>query len=284
MRRDDFKNETLRFDMLLENNMLSYKNDYDGQDVEDIFRLCRKLLRFYIEENNLANERVSEASLNPYFIESLNVFNSSKIMDYYKSLKVKLVRDPKLKENEAGLDFELNKKKNQNETLAIYLPNGKLTMSDMMGYAHEMGHVPHILNPREDFLEYSEALPFFMEYIISLKKTGNQKDALNYFLKERLPMQQEDAKDLLKIFKHINEKDQYVRLYHQQLFADCYKFIESLEFSLALIERMKDDKTAVGNEIENVLNGKSLVHVIENLDFTTDGCERVQKEFKRMSR
>ena len=47
---------------------------------------------------------------------------------------------------------------------------------------------------------------------------------------------------------------------------------------------MKNDKTAVSDEIESVLNGTSMVNMAEKLNISTDGCERLQKEYKRLSR
>ena len=283
MRRDDFKQATMEFDMLLDNNKLKYKYDYEGQDPEDIFKLCRKLTRSNIEENKKIYEPVNENSLKPYFIKSIKIFNNQRIVDYFENKFVKIKRDKNTTDQESGLEIDYDNKR-KTEYYKLYLPKGNLFMTNQMGFAHEMGHIPQLEKPREDYLEYSEALPIFMEYLVSLRKNGTHEEALNYFLKERLPMQQEDAKDLLKMFKRLKEKDYYVSLYHKQLFADCYKFIESLEYSLGLIERMNDDKEAVSDEIEKVLKGKSLIKVAENLDIKTDGCERLQKEFKRMSR
>ena len=157
-------------------------------------------------------------------------------------------------------------------------------MSEQLGYAHEMGHIPHLEKPRDDFLEYSEALPIFFEYLSALNKKNNPDDALDYFLSERLPIEQDEARDMMKIFKNMYVKDEMVKLYHHQLFVDYYKFFESFEYALQLIDRMKDDKDAVSKEIEKVIDGYSLVDTASNLEIETDGCKRLLQEYKRMSR
>lgn len=284
MRKEELEEATMKYDLSLEKDLLSYKNDYDDDERQEIFKLCRKISRANISESTLKDENVREEVIKPYFLRSLKVLENPRILDYFtnKTQKIKLIRDGKFIEQETELDFD--RKTGQPTKFILRLPKGQLTMSEQMGFAHEMGHVPLIDKPREDFLEYSEALPIYMEYLTALRKQKDRGKALDYFLTERLPMEYEEAKDIMKIFKRIENKDTIIRLYHTQLFADYYKYLESLEFALALIDRMDSDLPAVSDEVEKVITGTSLANMADNLDITTDGCERLLKEYKRMSR
>ena len=183
---------------------------------------------------------------------------------------------------EANMEFvKPNSKQTQ---YTMFLPKGTLYVSDQLSYSHEIGHIPELDLVRKSYLEYTEALPIFMEYLCELRRHPDKKEALDYFLIERLPMEQSEASDILKIYKNTEHPNELIRLYHQQLFADYYKYLESLEFVLQLIDRMDSDKEAVGKEIEAIIMGKSLIETARSLDIETDGCERTLKEYKRMSR
>lgn len=272
--------ETQKFDNELEEMMLSYKNPYQNDaHNQEIFKICRKISRASIPDAISSKERAKEEILRPFFLRSLKVLENPYVIDYFteKTKKIRLMRSSN---DQIEIYYEGRDKKKYK----INLPNFKLTMSEQMGYAHEVGHIPEIEKTRKNFLEYSEALPIFMEYLIQLRRFKNRQDALDNFLLERLPIEQEEARSIMKIYKNLNNKNKLARIYYSQTFADNYKYLESLEYVLQLIDRMGDDLRAVGDEIEAITDGKSLIETADSLDIVTDGCPRLLKEYKRMSR
>ncbi len=273
--------KTIQYDSEMKNMGLSYKNSYEEPEREEIFKLCRKISRSTLPDSCESKDPVKVEVLRPYFLRSLKIFENSNIVDYFdsKTKDVTLVR----KSPEVSLFYNLRAQ--GRNRFKLNLPPKKLTMSDQMGYAHEIGHIPEIEMVRKSFLEYSEALPMFMEYLMELRKYKNKEDAKRAFLSERLPMEQEEARSLMKIYKRIDEtRNNAVRVYNTQLFADYYKFLESLEFVLNLIDIMDDDLYAVGDEVEDITNGKSLIATARSLNIVTDGCPKLSKEYKKMSR
>jgi hypothetical protein len=284
MRGTSFEEAVMEYDLSLEKNCQSYKNEYSDSERKDIFKICRKITRMEVPKTDDAQEPVKEHNLRPFFLNSLKVFNNPRLLDYfaYKTDGIKLIRDRKYRSQESELEYE--KYFGEPMRFKLHMPSKKLTVSEQMAYAHEIGHIPELDNPRESYLEHTEALPIFMEYLIELRRHKDKDKAFDYFLLERLPMEQDEARDILKIYKRIEHKNDMIRLYHTQLFADYYKYLESLEFVIQMVDRMGDDLEAIGDEIEAITDGRSLVKTAENLDIDTDGCKRLQMEYKRMSR
>ena len=89
-----------------------------------------------------------------------------------------------------------------------------------------------------------------------------------------------NAYNMLRFFKKCDIKDETVSLYYTQLFADDYKFLESLDYTLQLIDIYEKDKKIVIDELENVIRGKSLNDVSSDLNIDTSKCKRLLKEYK----
>ena len=284
MKKKDFEEAIEQFNLDLKVLNIGYKNSYCTDERREIFKLCRKIKRSELPTSTDGKVPVDEASIRPFSIRSLKVFNNSAIVDYFdeKTKSIKIVRDRKNATGEA--DMEYTKPNSKQTQYTMFLPKGTLYVSDQLSYSHEIGHIPELDLVRKSYLEYTEALPIFMEYLCELRRHRDKQEALDYFLIERLPMEQSEASDILKIYKNTEHPNHLIRLYHQQLFADYYKYLESLEFVLQLIDRMDTDKEAVGKEIEAILMGKSLIETAKSLDIETDGCEKTLKEYKRMSR
>ena len=284
MKKKDFEEAIEQFNLDMKVLNIDYKYSYCTDERKEIFKLCRKIKRTELHTSTDGMIPVNEASIRPFSIRSLKVFNNSTIVDYFteKTKNIRIIRDRKNATGEANMEFvKPNSKQTQ---YTMFLPKGTLYVSDQLSYSHEIGHIPELDLVRKSYLEYTEALPIFMEYLCELRRHPDKKEALDYFLIERLPMEQSEASDILKIYKNTEHPNELVRLYHQQLFADYYKYLESLEFVLQLIDRMDSDKEAVGKEIEAIIMGKSLIETARSLDIETDGCERTLKEYKRMSR
>ena len=142
--------------------------------------------------------------------------------------------------------------KTLNTKFYLNLPVTKLTITNQMGFAHEMGHIPEIDKPRHSYFEYVEALPMFFEYIAALNcyRSNNAKDN---FVCERLAMTIDDASSLTKLYKRCEMKNEVQKVYFTQEFADTYKFLESFNYTLQLIDIFEEDKETVTKEIEKRL-------------------------------
>lgn len=257
-----------------------YKYLYNYYERSKFFDIARAINRHNPVEICESKNLINENNLYKSFLSSLEEFDSDLIYDYYCKLlnRIKLVRSKSVEGDDAELEYDIVKGK----TTKFYLnlPKTKLTITNQIGFAHEMGHVPEIDKPRKSFLEYSETLPMFFEYIASLECYG-ANNAKDNFLCERLSMELIEASNMLKIFKKCNSKDNTESLYYTQLFADNYKFLESLDYALQLIDIYEYDKFSVTEEIEKIINGKSLIDVSNDLEIDTSGCKRLLKEYKK---
>lgn len=259
--------------------MLKYKYLYNHYERSQLFDIARKINRhnpvIVPESNNLIKER----DLYKSFLTSIEVFDNDFIYDYYDDIlkKITLVRSKSVEGDDAELEYDISKGKPTK--FYVNLPKTKLTITNQIGFAHEMGHVPEIDKPRKSFYEYSETIPMFFEYISSLDCYG-PVDGKDNFIYERLSMELVEAYNILKIFKKCDSKNESERLYYTQLFADNYKFLESLDYALQLIDLYETDKNVVIEEIEKVIKGKSLIDVSKDLNIDSSGCKRLIKEYK----
>lgn len=284
MKKADFINAISDHEYDLASQLIERRNHYGEVERREIFKLCRTISRSQIPTTADALEPVKFEVLRPYFLRSLTIFDSSIISDYFteKTKTLRVLRCEGCTSSDIRLKYKLSE--GRPVSLKMIIPRKKLVFSDQMGYAHEIGHIPELDSLRKSYLEYSEVLPMFLEYIIELRKHPNYQDALNYFLLELLPMEQDIARDILKICKLINEGNSITRKYHTNLLADSYAFLESLDYVIQLIERSKDDFVAVKEEIEAVLQGRSFIQVAQNLDIDTSNCLTLKREYKRISR
>ena len=142
-----------------------------------------------------------------------------------------------------------------------------------------MGHIPELNIIRESFFEYNEVLPFFFEYIASLS-CYDLESAKKNFLYDNLSSLLEEAYNMLKIFKNCDSNNNVISMYYTQLYADNYKFFESFDFVLQLIDLYEKDKKTVVEELEKVFKGKSLNDVSNDLEIDPSECKRLLKEYK----
>ena len=283
MKKSEVADFVSNFEGKLEEEKFVLKNKYDDSERFEIFKMCRKFSRVLIP-NKVSNERVKEEVLRPYFLRSLTILNSSIISDYFtdRTQRIKVFRESGCSSDDIELDY--TRTDGRNLSMRLIIPKSKLTMDDQIGYAHEIGHIPELETLRKSYLEYEEVLPMFMEFLIHLRKYRDFDEAFNHFLFTRLTMEQDAARDIIKICKVIKGTSPLIEKYYKLLIADCYKFLESLDYTIQLIKISDDDLIAVTEEIENVLNGKSLIRVAKDLDIRTDNCLVLQKEYKRIGR
>ena len=281
----DYRKAADAFDTDMKATLLDYKYEYTDYERQQIYYLCRKISRSATPTSSDAKEPIKEEVMRPFFLRSLKVFENNMLNEYFeaKTQGAKIVKDSHYPDGCAELTYTFD-----NDGVMHFKVNipkkRKYNFVDQMSYAHEIGHIPEIEILRRSYLEYSETLPLFMEYLQMLRKhRDNREEAFDSFLTERLPIEQIEARNIMKYFKIIEYPNEQQKRYFRQQFADDYKFLESLDFTIQLIDRMQDDKTAVGDELAKVIDGKSLIKTAEDLDIDTTECKRLHKEFKRMS-
>lgn len=260
---------------------INYKYLYDKKERQEMFKIARKISRFNKINIDESRKPINENKKIIYnnFLSSLEVFNSDIIYSYFEKQleRINYDRPKSVLDDDAELEYEIVK--GHPTKFYINLPKTKLTLTNQIGFAHEMGHIPEIDLPRKSFLEYNETLPMFLEYIAALS-CYDKKSAKDNFVYERLSMIIDDAISLTKLFKRCDSKEEVQRLYFVQEFADTYKFLESFDYTLQLIDLFEKDKDLITREIENIINGKSLISVSEDLSINTNGCKRLLKEYK----
>ncbi len=284
MNKSEFVEEIEKFNYYLQINKLKMKNLYDDEERKEIFRLCRKINRCLIPESKEVNVPIRFDGMSGFTISSLQIFDNKFIIEFFedKLAKMKIVRNKKIEIGDADLVYygDVDKPK----YYVMNTPCGKLSFIDQLSFSHEFGHIPETDLIRDTYLEHSEALPIFFEYLCELKRHGNHSDALDNFLYEILPIEKLEASNVMKRYKDIESNIPEYKLLSMQLFADDYKYLESLDYALQLIDIMQDDKKVIGSEIEKIIKGKSMIETAKDFDIETYGCERLLKECKRVSR
>lgn len=279
----DRKEALIQYMIDMEIQKYKYKYEYTPEQLHDILLLARTLIKTTYQQQSREDEEISLSIIITYFLESLMALKSDKITDYYKEkLKnITISRDSSLDFNDGRADFSYCF--NGENKYEILLPSGKLTFDNEMTYAHEMGHIPELDLPRDSYLEYQEVIPIFMEYLILLRKYGslNAKDC---FIKERIPMDIEHAHNIKYFYKDCNSTLGVPRLYAQQELIDSYKYLESTEFVLNLIDIMSKDKKKVRSELEDYIDGKSLIDTSIDLGIDTSGCKKLLKEYQSIGK
>lgn len=277
--RIDYELAILKYREDMESLGMRYKYSYDSEMLQSINLLARKLVKLKRKANENAQDIVDEDMIKFFFIESLRVLENKGIIDYYKSIlkRTEIKRD-------SSLDFNDGRIVNYEDLdgltyFDVKLPTGKLTIEDEFIFSHEMGHVPEIDVPRKTFLEYQEVLPIFMEYLLFLKRYGKNL-AKDCFIEERITMDVEHSEEIKRFHKACDKNSKIQQLYAKLRLADSFKYLESTEFVLQLIDIFEKDKKKVSKEIEQVIEGKSMIEVASDLSIDTAGCKRLLKEYQ----
>ncbi len=258
---------------------INYKYLYDKYERQEMFKIARKISRYNKIKIEESRNPIEEKKLYQNFLKSLEILNSDIIYYFFKEhlKRITLVRSKNVLDDDAELEYDIEK--NQKTKFYINLPKTHLSITNQIGFAHEMGHIPEIDLPRHSFFEYNETLPMFFEYISALD-CYDKNDAKNNFINERLSMIIDDAVSLTKLYKKCEVKEEAQKLYFTQEFADTYKFLESFDYALQLIDLFEEDKQNIVSELESVINGKSLIDVSEDLLINPYGCKRLLKEYR----
>ncbi|MBR4671875.1 MAG: hypothetical protein IKO78_01575 [Bacilli bacterium] len=275
----DYEYAVMKYHEDMKNLMFEYKHAYDHDTIQAIRCLARRLVKLNNPQIKRDAGVIDEETLKLFFIESLKILENNRIVNYYKDVirRTNISRDSKLDHDDGRL--VKNEVSNHFVTFEVILPLGRLTLEDEIIYGHEMGHVPEIEHPRRSFLEYQEVLPIFLEYLVFAKRYG-QKSAMDAFIGERIPMDIEHAKEI-KYFCDMSERNAYIQQIYARLeAADSYKYLESTDFVLQLVDIFEKDKRKVATEINKVIEGKSFIDVAKDLSIETQGCKRLLKQYQ----
>ena len=258
---------------------LKYKYRYDKNDRQEIFKVARKISRYNKMDVDEVKRKINDKDIASTFLSSLEILDSKKIIDFFKNHldNIKIIRQRCVEQDEAILEYDTEKDKEP--VFRINLPRTGLTVTNQLGFAHEMGHIPEIVKPRPSFLEQSEVVPLFFEYLTAHECIKGE-DWKYAFLDERLSMTIDEALSIIKLFDKCDMKEHYQSLYFTQRFADRYSLLESFDYALQLIDIFEQDKGVVTREIEKIIKGKSLKDVANNLSIDSSGCKRLLKEYK----
>ena len=258
---------------------LKYKYKYDKSDRQEMYKIARKICRYNKIEVEEVKEKINENEIINTFLSSLEILDNNKIMNFYKNNidKIKIVRQRCVDDEEAVLEYDVSNK--NRPIFRINFPKTSLTMTNQLGFAHEMGHIPEIAFPRRSYLEYSEVFPMFLEYLTALTCFNNE-DGKYAFLDERLSMLIDEAISITRLYSKCEIREESQRVYFSQKFAEMYSLIESFDYTLQLIDIFEKDKTAVTGELEKFIKGKSLINIADDLSIESTGCKRLLKEYK----
>ena len=83
MKKKNFEEAIEQFNLDLKVLNIGYKNSYCTDERREIFKLCRKIKRSELPTSTDGKIPVDEASIRPFSIRSLKVFNNSAIVDYF---------------------------------------------------------------------------------------------------------------------------------------------------------------------------------------------------------
>lgn len=264
----------------METFQYSYENDYDLDQLHSLEVLARRISKINPPQIEPQNGVVSEDTVRQCFLLSLRALKNKKILSYFEDMlkRTTIVRDRSLESDDGRTDYGNPLEDGRNSYL-IYLPEGKLTLKQQITFSHEEGHIPELEIIRDSFLEYQEVLPIFFEYLLELLKYG-PNNAKDYFIRDRLSVDVKHAKFMRSYYKDCDSGMEILRLFSKQELVDSYKYLESTELVLHLIDIMNKDTKKVSSEIESVLDGKSFIDVAQDLSIDTCGCRKLLKEYQ----
>lgn len=278
--KTDYEYAVIRYLIDMEKMNFSYKYEYTPDQLHDIEVFIRRLVK--LEPNYIIQDdsNFSESLIRKFFLDSLRFLKNKNVLKFYqeKNKLVSITNDSTL-ESDEGL-ASIDELFSRESKILISLPEDVSLYDGSMIYAHEMGHVPELVVPRDSYLEYQEVLPIFMEYLSALRRYG-VLSSKEIFVNERISMDIDHANIMRSKLRQMNRNSQKQRLYARQEFADTYKYLQSTDFVLQLIEIMDKDRAKIGSEIEDIIEGKSLIETATDLSIDTDGCKKVLKYYQQ---
>ena len=208
-------------------------------------------------------------------------FDNEKIIDLMSAFyfKTEILKDKERTIKDCYSNIFLGK--DNNFKCSINSPDQeKDTCMLYASFAHELVHFPQLLRSRNgEYLEYSEVLSRFFEYLMYEKISNGKEDKL--FLNNRIVQLsdiQSDFEDDLYYAKNDNllglPRDNY-----SIILASSLSYYESLEYVLQLIEYYKNnDKQKISDLVYRVLiDESSMKNEAANLNIDTNNYPKLTK-------
>ncbi len=154
----------------------------------------------------------------------------------------------------------------------LFLTRRPLHTIDYVEFSHELGHLPQMLKPHSnEYYEYIEALPMFFEYLAC--KQVDEENAFDIFLKIRLQMAKDAAREYLSYQKMIKGNNSYRDRCLELEQKEAYKYLKSLELAIELIKIYEKDNKDVTMELSKYIESeKSMKKIAKTLGISTTGC------------
>lgn len=261
---------------------INYKAEILGYK-EDL-RLCNySYMRLNDDEIDICNKislkrapvylgrKVNVNELKPHFIKTISLFGD-KIIDFYE----KYGSDIKIERNKQFNNGELLLEGNRKDQRVI-MTLKQLRQVDLVGYCHELGHLPTMLKPhKNEYYEYSEVFPMFVEYLAQY--LIEPKDFRKIMKEVRLEPTKKSAIYYLQNEQNIKNNNSNKARYLKFEQRECMKYIRSLDLTLQLIKLYQTNRSAVISEFEKyVYSEKSMKEISQTFGVKTDGCTNVLK-------
>jgi len=193
---------------------------------------------------------------------------------YYSNIvsKTSFMQNTNLSFNNAKLDY-------LNKHFCVALPHFSEDLNMFVKYCHELGHAPRIINQNEkEYHEYFEVLPMIFEYLSYEMYYGIH--AKDVFVNERMKLfycnTLKSIKQNISAYQNGLEKRKSL-----QTIQNCYRYIQSLEYTLNIIEYLKYYRFDTLKLIEQmILGSKSAKTISEELNINTDGNKKLIYEYQ----
>jgi hypothetical protein len=232
----------------------------DGNERE----VCEELSK--LKTRKFIGRQFKDKELDKRFIHSIRKLNPD-IIEFYKNSDIKLVRNKSFQTGVVKLIEEEG-------TRQIALTDKPLKQSDFTSYAYTLGSVPTIVNEyQEEYYDYQKVFPIFLEYLACLEL--DKEHGKDIFVDIRM----DKSKRMALFYLFYDNNVEHDRKFENNK-VEVFKHIKSLEFVLELLDKMKEDRSVVNDELSKyVLEGKSFREIGETLDISATGSKKLLKEF-----
>ena len=249
---------------------------YDEQLMDreyDYIGICKELSKMHLEKR--VKKNVDFKSIKNLFVRTIAPLGKD-TNDYYRNTisKMKIDRTSELASGDALIV-------GNDKGKTIFLTNRSFKDIDFIAFSHELGHTPAIdFTTSKDYYEYGEVLSMFFEYLSC--KTIEERDAYELFLRERLISVKEDSFTLLRAKKEFKNNDSYKDQFIECTGKSIFRYFISLDYTLQLIERYKQDRQVVNDSIDSIIVDRNNFRKLEErLDIDTRDCKTLIKTSRR---
>ena len=241
---------------------------YDEEEHE----ICKKIGNLKVRP--FLGELLTNFYFHDSFMDAIGGFNS-KTRRYFNNIvnKISVTAHPYVQSGNAY------SKAYNGKVGSIFLTAEPLREMDFIAFSHEMGHLPYLIdNSKEDYYEYIEAFPMFLEYLACKYLNEDDLKAKERYLQIIMERVNFSANFIVNKDKEITGEDEAKDTYLYCEEREYYKYITSAEFAMQLIERMDKNRFVVNREIDKYVNhDKSMKDIAKKLDIDVKGCKTLVK-------